>query len=80
MSTFNLNGITDAIQRRIEESHNPQLKEANKVLVAELSGMYQPQITTHQLAIKELKAEDNGNVVNAKAIKYHESKLDYYMS
>lgn len=80
MSTFNLSGITDAIQRRIEEAHDPKIKEANKVLVAELSTMYESKIEKHQAALAELQTSTNGSTVNAQAIKYHESKLAYYMS
>lgn len=77
---FNIQGLVDAMTQQMIEDKDPVIKAARKNVVIQLSNPVREAIQYHSEAIKSLKAEANGEVINQKAISYHESQLEFYQS
>jgi len=76
--TLNLQSFVDNMQQQLLEKQDPTLSRTKMAIVSMIDEQLESRIEYHENKIKALKAEDNGNTINAQSIKYHESRLAYY--
>ena len=84
MSGFNVNvqGMVDAMVADMQKTPSQRKLEAGvtKKFVSTLNKDIREDIQYHTEQIESLQAVTNGTKLNEKAIAYHSSMLDYYMS
>ena len=73
---INVQGFVDGMLQQMQDKNDVLKQSAIKAVTVEFDNMVESAIEKHTSAIAKL----NGTAGNEQAIKYHESRLAYYMS